>query len=533
MHPALLDMATGCALYLIAGYGDSKSLYLPVSYQKLRSYTRIPSKVYSHIRSRNENTRDREIAVFDVTLFNEQGEVVADAEGFTMRRIAEASVASLGSMEPLSGRSDTYPPESSEELGIRPLDGARALVRILAAEAPPVVVVSPQNLTEVEARVTQSSQDTEASSPAEDEIEGAVIAWWRELLGVEQIGLDDDFFDLGGHSLIAVRLFAKVKKAYHVDLALSTLFEARTVRQLVALIRSTSAPVRSETKAWSPLVPIQPNGSKPPLFLVHGLGPSLLFYQELANHLGPDQPVYGLQSPLTSEGQKAPESIEELASIYVAEVRRLRTEGPYLVGGASLGGLIALEMSRQLDAKGMTPDLLLLLDTAIPGIHQRVPAGEQILQHWQDIRHSGVKYLLERSEHKINFYRSKFVRHLSVIACRCHRRWGWPLPAGLRHLPVELAHESILRRYRVQVYPGKVTLLRAVDHPRTVGTRWNSTLGWDKYAAGGLEVYDVPGEHNSMFKEPNVRTLAETIRTVLRKPSIRSYEAGTGRRDVA
>ena len=142
-------------------------------------------------------------------------------------------------------------------------------------------------------------------------------------MGIERIELDDDFFDLGGHSLIAVRLFSKIKKTYHVDLGLAAIFEARTIRKLAALIRNSSSPVGIQDKAWSALVPIQPNGSRTPLFLVHALGPSVLFYEELAKSLPPDQPVYGLQSPLTSPKQPRPERVEDLAGIYLEEIQRL------------------------------------------------------------------------------------------------------------------------------------------------------------------------------------------------------------------
>jgi acyl transferase domain-containing protein/thioesterase domain-containing protein/acyl carrier protein len=526
IHPALLDMATGCALYLIPGYLDSQDLYLPVSYRRLRSYGQIPSKVYSHIRYRRGSPGDREMAVFDITLFDEQGEVVVDAEGLTMRRLAEPSTGANISLETPSGRSTTEAPEAPEDFSIPTLDGTRALRRILAGQIPQVVVVSPQDLMAAERPVPEVTRDTKAVPPLVGELENALSSWWRELLGIEDVGLDDDFFALGGHSLIAVRLLAKVKKVYGVDLGLATLFQARTVRHLSTLIRSMTAPLASGTAIWSPLVPIQPGGSKPPLFLVHGLGPSLLFYEKLAAHLGPDQPVYALQSPWISENQTPPETLEGLASLYVQEVRRLLPEGPYLLGGASLGGLIAAEMSQQLYASGRKPDILLLFDTFVPGSHQHLGAGAQILQHWQNFRKAGFPYLFARSRDKIEFLWSRGVRAISLDACRCYGLLHKPLPAGLRYLPVEEAHKRAMRYYQVQVYPGKVTLFRAMDFHQTAATRRNPSLGWDKYAAGGLEIHNVRGEHNSMFREPHVRDLAEKVNAVLSQVTILAATAG-------
>jgi len=513
LHPALLDMATGCALYLIDGYENSKDLYLPVSYQKLRSYRQIPAKVYSHIRSRSENTVGGEVAVFDITLFDEQGQVLAEAEGFAMRRIADPSTASAGNalarIAVPGPQSRTI--EAGVRLGIPPLDGARALVRILLAEAPPLVVVFPQDLEALRPTTPDVSQGATSSSPPADELEATMAAWWRELLGAEHVGLEDDFFDLGGHSLIAVRLFSKIKKAYHLDLALTTLFEARTIRQLVALIRASNSPVRTEAKAWSALIPIQPNGSRTPLFLVHGLGSSVLFYKELTEYLGPDQPVYALQSPFASQGQTPPESIEEMASSYLKEVQGFLPEGPYLLGGASMGGLIALEMSQQLYAQGRKPDLLLLFDTYVPGCDQRVALEDQVSQHWQNLRRHGGTYLLGIAKRKSG----NFLYYCRTLIFRCYRSAGRPLSTELRDVQVQEDHRRVLQRYKVQPYPGKVTLMRALDFKPSVSTRRDPTLGWEKLAGGGLEIHDVPGSHTSLYKEPNVGTLAETLNAIL------------------
>jgi acyl carrier protein len=223
-------------------------------------------------------------------------------------------------------------------------------------------------------------------------VEGAIAGWWRDLLGVEEIGLDDDFFDLGGHSLVGVRLFAKIKKTYQVDLDLAVLFESRTVRQLAGVVRKLKQPAVADARTWSAVVPIQPKGLRIPLFCVHALGPSLLFYKRLATYLGPDQPFYALQSPLESQAEPRESSVEELAAIYIAELQKFFPKGPYLLGGASFGGLIALEMSRQLYAQGSEPRLLILFDTVVPGSDHRLAARHQISEHWRKFRERGAPH---------------------------------------------------------------------------------------------------------------------------------------------
>jgi aspartate racemase len=356
-------------------------------------------------------------------------------------------------------------------------------------------------------------------------------------LGAEKAGLDDDFFDLGGHSLIGVRLFSKIKKTYQVDLDLAALFEARTIRQLAAVIRKSKHPATTEAKTWSALVPIQPNGSRFPLFCIHALGPSLLFYRQLAMYLGPDQPFYAMQSPLESQAQTREPSIEELASIYLKELQSFSPEGPYLLGGASLGGLIALEMCQQLNAQGKKPGLIILFDAAVPGCDDHRPAKDQISRHWQNLRKQGALYLLQRAESKIEYWRFRLLRSVQALGCSCYQLLGRSLPASLHVHQIEEAHRRALARYTVHFYPGKITLMRAAGVPETAATRRNPTLGWETLAGGGLEIHDVPGGHTSMFEEPNVRTLAETLKAILRsfdsefENDTASLVTGIGRQD--
>ena len=284
MHPAIFDLATGCSLYLIEGYELSNDLYLPFSYRKLSVYRPFSIKQFSYIRSRQENRLHSEIVTFDITLFNEEGQVLAEIEGFSMRRVAapaEASEDSLAAHGAALPRIDQLI-ESFESSGIPPLEGARALTRILQSATPLAIVAVSQPIEFVEHRSPGRSSSVSSSSAANsvlpaESIEGTLAASWQDLLGVEQVGLDDDFFALGGHSLVGVRLFAKVKKTYRVDLELAVLFEARTVRQLAEVIRKSRQPGRAEEKTWPSLVPIQPNGSRIPFFCVHAAGGDVFF----------------------------------------------------------------------------------------------------------------------------------------------------------------------------------------------------------------------------------------------------------------
>jgi acyl transferase domain-containing protein len=244
IHPALLDLATGASVYLTADYENSEDLFLPVSYNRMRVYSSLPARLFSHIRTRQQDPRRREVEIFDITLFDEQGQVLAEIEGFSMRRIADPEKA-LSEGTWVRDNLHTHgqaPLDILDRGGILPSDGVRALIRILSTKSPRAVIAVSRPLREQDhaSRVT-SAQDIGGAAPelerSNETIEGTLAGWWREMLGVDQVGLDEDFFNLGGHSLVGIRLLAKVRRVYQVNLDFGVLFEARTVRQLADAIR--------------------------------------------------------------------------------------------------------------------------------------------------------------------------------------------------------------------------------------------------------------------------------------------------------
>jgi acyl transferase domain-containing protein len=243
IHPALLDLATGVAVYLTADYENSNDLFLPVSYKRIRLYHPLPAKLFSHVRSRKREPQRSEVEIFDITLFDEGHHVLAEIEGFSVRRISDP-MKTLGEgaltrdNQHLRGEALI---EISDQRGILPVDGVRALMRILSTKTPRAVIAVAQPLTELDhSRQIPPVQSIGTASSyidtSNETIESTLAAWWREMLGVEHVGLDEDFFNLGGHSLVGVRLMAKIKKAYQVDLDFGVLFEARTVRRLAELV---------------------------------------------------------------------------------------------------------------------------------------------------------------------------------------------------------------------------------------------------------------------------------------------------------
>ena len=333
---------------------------------------------------------------------------------------------------------------------------------------------------------------------------------WEKVLEVQPIGVKDNFFDLGGDSFLAVRLFAQIANVYGKKLAPATLFHAPTIEEMASLLSEEWTP------PWSSLVPIQPGGSKPPLFCLHLAPGHVLFYRDLAQRLGLDQPVYGFQ-PLGLDGTQLHHTrLEDMAAHYIKEMRTLQPEGPYYLAGSSSGGLIAFEMAHQLHAQGQKVGLVALFDSYAPGFH-RLSFKSRTLRY-QGYRllqrihlHLGNLLMLE-SAGKIKYAQEK--------AALASGRLKWTIKKAIerRTEPAEDqkridAAVKALREYVPKVYPGSITLFRASKQP--AGYNNDRDLGWEKLAAGGVTVHEIPGYHGSIVMEPRVRVLAEQLRSCL------------------
>ena len=240
-----------------------------------------------------------------------------------------------------------------------PLGGAHASPPPIPAELPPP------------ARRGPLLAKRQAEAPTGTEARLALL--WREVLGVPAAYAADNFFEQGGYSLLALRLYGRIEQEFGVRLPLPTLFQSPTLAALAeAIDRAASPAAQSGTRAAAPaasrstLIPLREAGSKPPLFCVHPDHGLVLFYQALTSRLPPDQPVYGLQA-VGADGDEAPlSSLEAMAARYIADIRKFQPHGPYHLGGYSLGGVLAAEMARQLHAAGQQVGLLALLDAYAP-----------------------------------------------------------------------------------------------------------------------------------------------------------------------
>ncbi|HEY3821033.1 MAG TPA: beta-ketoacyl synthase N-terminal-like domain-containing protein [Polyangiaceae bacterium] len=359
-------------------------------------------------------------------------------------------------------------------------------------------------------------------------LERELAAVWRELLGVEHIGVHDDFFDLGGQSLIAVRLFTRIRKKYGIDLPLSTLLEAPCIEKCAAIIAAAS-PAELEPEASPPLasasahevrslVAIERGDGRTPFYCVHGAGGNVLNFRDLSRALGAEQPFYGLQARGVDGVLRPHETIEEMAAAYVDEVCALQPRGPYLLGGYSGGGLVALEMARRLTESGEAVGLLAFLDT----IHPSAPVREMTFsRRLERARGEGLGAYLSRSiGRKLSEQRA---RRKAEEAERLVAR-GEPIPAELRDEHLMQSFEKARLRYRPQPWNGRAILFRAEEIDYIYGDV-SPAYGWEGVIAN-ITIARVPGNHDNLLLGERAPVLIAALRRAI-------AQAGTATLDAA
>ena len=350
-----------------------------------------------------------------------------------------------------------------------------------------------------------------------DELELKLTRIWEKVLAIRPIGIDDNFFELGGHSLLAVRLFAQIEKSFGKNLPLATLFQAPTVRQLARVMRN-----EGWSTAWSSLVMIQGGEKRTPFFCVHAAGGNVLEYRDLARLLGPEQPFYGLQAKGLSGTEQPHTSIREMAEHYLAEMRELQPEGPYLLGGRSSGGTIAYEMACQLEAEGEKVALLALLDTYPAGYFKLLPGsatrlqrlkrkGKKFQSHLRNLRQLGTVERVAYVCRKLKWMPAKAKHKIYRRAYKLYKRYGRPLPPVLKN--IEEINFAAVKDYEPQIYPGNVTLFLASD----LTADYDSHDGWRELVRGEIETHEIPGNHLDIIKEPNVHVLADRLKGCLER----------------
>jgi thioesterase domain-containing protein/acyl carrier protein len=367
---------------------------------------------------------------------------------------------------------------------------------------------------------------------------------WENLFGIQPIGIRDDFFDLGGHSILALRLMASIQKQFKQELPLATLLAEPTIERLARILQQQSG-----DSHWSPLVAIQPAGPKPPFFCVHPSGGNVFCYVELSRQLGVDQPFYGLQDPPSLDGSRQTyDNIEEMAANYNEVVRAVQPAGPYYLGGYSFGGLVAFEMAQQLRVQNQDVALLALIDTATPqsisrvleleaqmGVDDGLMLGMEVLEQ---ARQAGIEAPFSLTD----LWQIQPQERLIYAFEKAKDARIWPLEIDLsdvhRYLELHKGRHHAIQTYHPQPADGQLTLLRTSEltndsfaelgevvdgkilkrrQSELETTFRNPTLGWEQFSRTPVDVQFLEGDHHSILVTPDVRTLADRLETCIAK----------------
>jgi thioesterase domain-containing protein/acyl carrier protein len=342
-----------------------------------------------------------------------------------------------------------------------------------------------------------------------DALELRIGCLWEEVLNVRPIGITDNFFDRGGHSLLAVRMMAQLSRQIGRELPLALILQKQTIEELATFLRQEIEPQDN-----SPLIAIQPHGRKPPFFCVHPAGGSIICYSALSRHLGAEQPFFGIQTPGVDAANPPLTRIESMAARYIEELQTVQSDGPYMLGGWSLGGVIAFEMAQQLRRQGLEVSLLAIFDSYV-GQSTEIDDYALLLQFISDI--SGLYELDQSLTEGIDSPSQTTGERLASLLQEVVRK-GWAPPdLNLEQLcrlfEVFRTNIRAMLCYEPHRYPGRITLFRASE--QITDNCIDPAMEWRNLAADGVEVHVVPGDHYTMLREPAVQVMAEWLKVCI------------------
>ena len=361
-------------------------------------------------------------------------------------------------------------------------------------------------LSVLQQRSIVSSQDVRGPR---DIIELRLVHLWETVLQKAPISVLDTFFNLGGNSFLAIQLMAQMQRQFECSIPLSELLQNGSIEHIAHLIRTAG-----DTMPQSPLVLLQQSGNAAPFFCIHPAGGSVVCYMDLARYLG--RPFYGLQVEGLYEGKIQPRSVEEMAAQYIVAIRSVQPQGPYFLGGWSLGGVIAFEMAQQLTVQGQDIATLVLIDSVVSALMTSPSEVSQIDMLVGFALHLGL------SQKQLD------VMQATLATLSWSEQWA-TLVEQLRDasiLPADNDSEHLNRLFQVyqatirawldylpHQYQGALTLLRASD--RTGRDDNREMMEWQRLVTGHLTVIDIPGDHYTLIRQPHAKVLAEHLRQCL------------------
>jgi thioesterase domain-containing protein len=342
-----------------------------------------------------------------------------------------------------------------------------------------------------------------------------LVTIWEEQIGISGIGVVDDFFEVGGDSLVGALVFAAIEEALGKSLPVSTLLVASTVRKLAEQIRNGN-----EAQNYSPIIPINTQGNHAPLFFIPGKGGYPTRIRHLAKKIDSQTPVFALQDLSEDNKKQISRSVETIAAYYLAEIKKFYPKGPYVLIGESLGGKIAYEMAQQLLKIDEKVALLVMLDT-----YNMEESVSENFRKKNRISYYGmlakkhfnilIKANWQGKKDYLRFYWETGRQRIERFMGRHHERPDTEKSSALPKniIRMENANRQSTREYQVLPYTGQVILFKAMRGPAAK----IPANGWDRVTLGELVVHRLDCYHGSILFEPAVSQLAEILQGYLEK----------------
>ena len=329
-----------------------------------------------------------------------------------------------------------------------------------------------------------------------DLLEEQLTVIWEDVLRRKPIGVRDNFFDVGGHSLLAVKTIRRIDQAIGRTISVTTFFRFPTIERLAVILRR-DAPIQSGTS----IVPLQPNGSLPPFFVAAGVK------NHIGDRLGPDQPVYRLVIQDLDQDQPFTRT-EDMAKHCIANIKAVQSEGPYFLGGHCFGGVVAFEIARQLQEQGQKVALLVLFDAFVPGSRNNLLDTTIAHRLWlrtkfhaDKLRRIGPK---QEAAHLLRAIKSKT------------RESIWKI-VGNASDPHAATYQA-RNLYVPKPFSGRAVLFQCSE--RAPWRDLDPENGWGDFITKGIDVYQIPGSHTGMYKEPQVEFMVERLRECLQRSRV-------------
>ena len=545
VHPALFDTSFACGLFNV-DHSAGQGVFAPVSIGSVRIYNplRHEFSAVSHLVDQGDD-----FAAFDVDLKDASGGALLEIRGATFRRVGFD-----GELPNIPDATASFRDKLFGQ-GIRASE-AHSVFEHLFRQESRSFVVTPVSVAQATlalrgpARSTSGGDNEGKTRTAVegDPVEQSLSLMCAEILGVDTVGLDEEFLSYGGGSLAGVRLFARIRRDMGVELALSALLQAPTIRLLAVLVRermpeeavpatalaeaeeASAGAALADVKAaapkpqpaapakkpaarsrWTPLIPMyKGEPGRKPLFLIHGMGGTVVSFRPLADNLRDGSPVYAFEAQGIDGTLPPLESIEEMAALYIRHMLTVDPKGPYRLIGYSGGGVIALEMARQLKRRGREVELLVMLDTIAPVAASRPLQVDRELKRWgekvQNWRRLGPKDLLRKAANR--------TRKISDGIADLVKAKEPDQPKSHIEVLSDLCAEAYLRGQRVYdpgQYEGDIVLFRA-ELAMMIAVRAGDMLGWDEVVTGKVDLITLEGAcHHSLLDEPAIHTIIAEI----------------------